>query len=528
MRMKTGCSLALLLAAAGWALAAEPLECVQVELQGSLPGEKALVLHLGVAGERVTDAFATSPRYSNFPHTVDAAQLKLAGGRLRGQVAVTLVPDPWTPKDGKPIDCRFEIDARVADGKVAGVYRGTRGRDEVRGQVMGIAAPQPAQGRAIADLRIFQAMLGLVPADGSKAPNMNYALDMTLRFRPGESGKARWARFQTPVPDYRPYTAVVRSLTLREDGFRWIVEMAVDANYHGKHGTADGTEAYTYRLEGMRIGDTLAGTARIALPNRKDTRPFWGRIDRVEPPRPDGNVAWLRLHQAMRKEAPVLLNLAIHEKAPIHGLAWAPGYNHQPHGIDASRLKLEGNRLHGPVVVHVVPDVYHDQDVYFDLHYDIDVTFEDGNADGTFTGRDGDLKTENIIAGEVRPKDAPSVTQPTLKKATLKFGYAMPDRKDPAHRSLTVDATFQDGRLQAAHVVQPTNAGLTVEVSELVLAGDRLTGKLTLQEDGSSKPAYAYTFDAIVNGAKAGGYWRGQRDGKDILTKSSKFGAELE
>ena len=62
------------------------------------------------------------------------------------------------------------------------------------------------------------------------------------------------------------------------------------------------------------------------------------------------------------------------------------------------------------------------------------------------------------------------------------------------------------------------------------VAGDNLAGTVTwtthpdpwMPKDGKS-----LTIAATIEGDKLGGFWRGDRDGKPILTKSSKLGGTL-
>jgi hypothetical protein len=531
-RITQALSFVLALALIAGATAAETRrQYCQVSLEKLLPGDKAFVLHLGLTDGNVTAGFGTSPRLSKFPHQVDVSKLRFADGQLRGGIDVTLVPDPWTKFEQFGRRFRAEVDVRFASGAARGVYRAETDAGEVRGTVSGTLGDQPEGRTGRYDLRIFQALYRLTPEAGVGGQNVNYALDMILRFR-ARDGKVLWSRLQTPVPDYRPYTAAVEALDFEAKGFAFRATARSTVDYHKhKKNKHPQTEGYLHRLDGLRIGETVVGTATIQVGDLTGRRPFWGEMTDEPAPQADGNVAWMRLSGAMTGDKPILLHLALHTDGAIHGLAWAPGYNHQPHSVDASKLTLRDGRLRGPVVVSIVPDVYHSQDVYFDIPLQIDAKVQAGHIAGSFTGTDRKKKTRGGIVGEIRPKAPPAATQKTLRSLHLRFGYSMPGEKDKRHRHMEARIQLADGRVGQVGVTAPgdAQAAWVGDDAEIRLEGDKLTGTLQYHYQGQpDRGTYRFTFQAIVNGSKLFGYWRGYHNGKPILTKSSKLSGTLE
>ncbi len=487
-----------------------------------------LLLHLGIREGQVVAAFATGRGFGTYGHLVDISRLRLQEGKLTGQIDVTFQPDPWTKLDKIGRRFRAELDVRFADGQATGAYRAETDAGEIRGKVSGVRARQPDISVARLNLRIFQALYRLSPEAGQPAVNTNYAIDMNLKVRM-QDDKALWGRLQTPVPDYRPYSAVVDDVEVKTDGFS--IELVARATVHYHQGQKRGhpmVDRYSYRLEGLCIGDRIAGQTKIQVGSLVGKRPFWGTLTDEPEPKADGNFLWLRLPTAMQGGKPVLLYLAVHENGESHGLAWAPGYNHQPHGVDAGGLKLQGDRLQGRVVVSIVPDVYHSHDVYFDIPLDIDAKIAQGHVRGSFTGTDREVATKGAIVGEVRLKQAPVATQKDLAAVELNFGFANPGAPHKAHHHIRAKGVFGDGEIRQMQVASPgdPNAQWVADEMTFRIDGDKITGTLSFHWQGGTDGQagqWRYTFQGMVNGEKFFGYWRGWKDDKPILTKSAKI-----
>jgi hypothetical protein len=392
-----------------------------------------------------------------------------------------------------------------------------------------VAAPAAADG-ARYRIWMYQALRRL--ADGGA--NVRYALDMTLSFTLA-GGKAGDALFENVVPDYRRYCAIVRSVDVQLDGPRFVAKAVADVDHGGQGGKRRAyrrREQYTYTLEGLAIGDVLGGRYAGKVGDRHDKGIiFLGSIDRRPPPEADGALAFMRLHGAMQQASPVVLIVSLSEKRPIHGYAWASGYNHQPQTVDASKLKLAGGSIAGDVTVTVVPDCYHDQDVTFDMTYAVAAKVRGHVIEGTFTGHDRGEKTKGVVTGELRRKAPPVATLANLRLCRLALGYCMPaGRRGQTHADVLLE--FAGGKLGKARVVRPKGdepMDAAVTKADLASRGDRLTGAVEF-ELKSPQPAagkYRYDVEAIIDGNRLRGYWRGAHNGKPILTKSSKLGGTL-
>jgi hypothetical protein len=92
----------------------------KLTIHNALGTGQFLDLYLSATDGKITHGFGTSPNFNNATHEVDVAKLKLAGNKLTGDMPVTVLPDPWIPKDHKPIACAFVVDATIDGGEIAG------------------------------------------------------------------------------------------------------------------------------------------------------------------------------------------------------------------------------------------------------------------------------------------------------------------------------------------------------------------------------------------------------------------------
>ena len=502
----------------------------RLELAEALPGGRALGLLLDAKDGKVVSAFGLGRKYNGRGHTVDAAGLKVTDGKIAGAVAVTVLPDPWVPSDHKERLCKLELDVALRDGQATGSYAGTYSTDARKGGVTG----EKLSSAGVAGryrLRLFQALRASAPTPWWGGGNNTYAIDMWLSFRIDERGKAIDPQLESPVPDYRRYSALVDSIDIQFDGcaFSGTVVADVDSGEQGKaRGECSRRERYTYDLAGMAIGNDVVGRydGKVRSIHDRDI-PFLGSIDRDEPPSLDSSSVFMRLHDAMQNEYPTLLYLSVGDPKNIHGLAYVSGYNHQPQAVDCSKLVRDGNRFHGPMTVSVYPDCYHSKDVFFDINYELDATVRRGVVNGSFKGEDRGEKTKGRITGELRAKKPPVAALDGLAACELSVGWGMPGTKTP---SFLVRYELQKGKVVKTTVIaakrkQPLDA--TLSSSDLRLNGDELAATVVFDLTGQGTKKYEYSFSATVNGDRCGGFWRGKCNGEDILVKSSKLGGRL-
>jgi len=524
------CAVFLGLMTVARAVAAEYEGQYELELAGMMPNGRDMTLMLDVRDGKVASAFGLARRYNGRGHLVVADKLTFGDRRIIGPLDITIIPDPWVPKDGKEQGCKVELDVAMENAGIAGKYVGSCAGEERKGAVTGKKLPNTGrEGRY--KLRLFQALRRLAPARGFTGPNVKYAIDMWLTFRIDKKGNAIDAQFETPVPDYRRYCALVESIDVDFKGAELEVDLVADVD-HGGQGRSGGDtrrERYEYELKGVAIGDDVMGRYAGKVKGVRDENiPFLGSIERGDPVRPGEASAFMRMHDAMQNEYPIILFFSISDPKHIHGHAYASGYNHQPQAVDCSKLVREGNRIEGPMVVSVYPDCYHDHNVFFDMKYDIDVEIERGIVKGKFKGADRGEKTKGVITGELRRKKPPIAGPKGLAAYELSAGWVMPKAKD---KSIVVRYELEDGRMSKTVVLgaktkKPVD-GLDVKSSDIAINADELKASVAYELSGRGGGKYEFAFTAKISGDRCSGFWRGKHDGKHILVKSSKSGGRL-
>jgi len=103
----------------------------KLTIHEALGAGKFVDLYLSTKDGKFTHGFGTSPNFNNATHEVDVTKLKLEGHKITGDVPVTVLPDPWIPKDHKPIACLFSVAAILEDGEVTG----TAGQFALEGRI---------------------------------------------------------------------------------------------------------------------------------------------------------------------------------------------------------------------------------------------------------------------------------------------------------------------------------------------------------------------------------------------------------
>ena len=205
---------------------------------------------------------AYSPRFNHAVHEVDAAGLKLRDGRLLGELKVTVEPDPYKPKDGKPIPCTYTIDAAVQDGGLAGTFRGKWGADAVAGAVAGL----------------YQA-----------PPQIGDTYNLSLKMEVGVTGKgAPWHKRTYISVQVKDGKATGGKVSNNKGGFQATFDKADLRLREGKisgtivatvtSGQVD-TGTYTFTIDGSLVGDQIIGQFQSALGGRVvKSGPFMGGI----------------------------------------------------------------------------------------------------------------------------------------------------------------------------------------------------------------------------------------------------------
>ncbi len=534
----------------GCASAGDGFTSWAVTLEKALPGEKDLVLHVATREGKVLAAFGDGPKYNAFWHEADVSKLTVRDGVFVGPIKVTVTPDPWVPKDGKPYECNYTLAAPAGEGGKPS-YTGTVRGKEVRSTVSAEKTPPPGESATERyNLRLFRALRMIAPARGRKGASVNYALDMTLSFAIEPDGTTSEALFESVVPDYRSYSAEVVSIDIKRRGPLLTGQAVIDVNYgRDARRVPKSVLRHTYTFKGYAIGSKAVARYDAKVLDVHDRNIVaWGTRTREKAPAPGQSTAKIRLHDGMGKSWPVILSLVLDDDGPIHGFAYASGWNHQVHKVDASKLRLHGGRLVGPMTVTLDPDVYKDPKVVITLDYTIDAKVQGTVLRGEFvrtgaaiTARklDGELAAlqkkdvTGQVTGKLSYRTPPAVTQETLSHARLGLGWSMMGGKRVKgkkgwHHHSAVELSFEDGKVTGARLVNPKDPDvLDSQLVEATLKvdGTRVTGRVVFDVKSKWVADGRYAFDlyGMLRGGKLSGLWRGTFNGKPILTKSAKL-----
>lgn len=231
-------------------------------LHGAVP-RNFLNLYLVTRDGLCVGGFGATPAFNNATHSLDLTGLRLTGGCMRGRVGVTVHPDPWVPKDHKPVACAYAIDARLVDGEAIGTFSGTFGKTEVAGPVEGgLEGRRPVRAAAKVMLKLENALFG-----GNEWHNRAF-----LSLNVGEDGRIAEGRVSN---NHTKLSGGVEGgrVDLVEDGLKVHVKATVDPG----GGVTPG--AYAFDVEGVMVGTVAAGRFATRGPaGQEKSGRFWASI----------------------------------------------------------------------------------------------------------------------------------------------------------------------------------------------------------------------------------------------------------
>lgn len=242
----------------------DPSEKSRARQQASAP-RRALPIYVISREGRFLYGLGSAPDWNQTTHPADVTGLRYdaASGKLTGTMRVKLNPDPWIPKDQKPIACSVEVDATLDRAHptnqtaLKGTYRATLGTEPVEGTVSGHVYTQP-----LVDLAHCQLALSLNHAlIGGREPYHN-RIAVRLDVADGRAVAAQFGMvgLNNQPYDFRPFEKL--HVTTTRDGFHG--ELTIPYEVLGAVG--DAAAEYTFKLEGKRINNLCGGefTARVA------------------------------------------------------------------------------------------------------------------------------------------------------------------------------------------------------------------------------------------------------------------------
>ena len=385
---------------AGAAAAAEPDPAgalYALTVAKALPGERDLQVYLETSGGRIVAAVADAPTFSKAPFEVDAAKLAVAGGALRGPLAVTTVSDGYNPPIGQTLRAVYAIDAKVDGAKVAGTYAGRcgvaadgKGGMPTKGAITGTVAAPPSPAGAV------RLSLDMVNAAGDKGIDRGVwgrRGFVYIAFRDGKCiqaiihghGDARQINY---------FEAVVTATHLVFDAGRLTGTVAARSTQG---------QVYVYNLDGRRAGPAVGGAFTKTVDGKEAPGGvFVGRLEAVGDTSADNAVYNIELLGAVAGGRQLNCFIPRRSGAFSRGMGYSGSWNHTYHDVDPAGLALAGGALSGELKVTMNPDPYVPPDRKpVPAAYTIDARVRDGCVIGSFKGRFKDAGVSGAVVGRL-------------------------------------------------------------------------------------------------------------------------------
>ncbi len=169
---------------------------LELTLSDALAGSLPLTLFAPREGDRFGKSLARGGNSAT--HGVDVSDLKLTDARLKGAVAVSVAADGGFPPGGRSVDCLYELDGSIEEGRLTGRFTGRYGIEHAkRGRVDGrVLAPadmisNPHDGDAD---RLSAALRGVG----------NVVADRERTFTPAEADQVGWPSLAGPYGNFQP------------------------------------------------------------------------------------------------------------------------------------------------------------------------------------------------------------------------------------------------------------------------------------------------------------------------------------
>lgn len=219
----------------------------EVERWTGLPPASRLDLVLERSGGSFGPGLAFTPHFNHATHIVDASGLQVADGRLRGELKVRVLPDPYVPRDRKPVEAAYRLDGAVGEFGLEGDFTGSFGRDEVAGVLAGQFEPRPKPGRDFSLwLKMEEGVVGTNPWG-----NRTY-LSVDIR-----GGQAIGGRFSNNKGAWKG-TFNDAKLDISDGRLKGTIHATVNSG-RVRLGT------YTFKLDGVLIGQFVTGDFKSIL-----------------------------------------------------------------------------------------------------------------------------------------------------------------------------------------------------------------------------------------------------------------------
>ena len=362
----------------------------ELELQGALPGGRPLTIHAAFRDGGCRRAFGLARTFNRASHLVDASRLKLEGAALKGRLKVTVRPDHWVPRGGKPVPCTFDVAATLSAGKLEGSFKGRYGDRDVSGAVGGKIGPRPATPKMAMLMFEFFHPFDARPRGGHLAGE--------LVVREGKVAAGRFFVIPSSPTHYGSHGRMGK-LTVRLAGD------AIRGSFIGVETSGSGeAETYDFAVDGAVIGGVAGGTLAGKVGGKEAVNvPFYGTLRPVGEVRADNCQYRVILHGALPKAHMMEISL-VARGGRFGGGFGVTTINRATCEVDAAGLKVANGRVGGPMGVVVNVDDWIPRDRKpIPCSYTVDMTVKDRLVSGSFRGTGAGADVRGIISGYVEP-----------------------------------------------------------------------------------------------------------------------------
>jgi len=248
-------------------LQADPANCtLALVFEDFFPEKKngkrrPMPVYFTVRDGKVLHGFASTPEWNTTTHAVDASGLQYTpNGAVKGQLRITLNPDPWIPADHQRVPAVVTFDGKVGgDGTFTGLF----GNEPVKG-VLHARATMPSSidwRNCVLTLTLNDALLG-----AKERYQARLALNLVVR-----DGKLDESEFGLVAMNNRPF-----DWRKFDAGDLKISEHAISGTvtipYQQLDAIGYAAALYKITLDGKRVQTLVGGTftERVTLANGKE------------------------------------------------------------------------------------------------------------------------------------------------------------------------------------------------------------------------------------------------------------------
>jgi hypothetical protein len=481
-------------------------------LRKALTNGTDVQVFLRIEDGRVAAGLATG--LNGLLNDVDCSGLAWTNHAIRGAIRITFGFDGFIPDNGKPLVCEYHLDIQASAGKLIGTFEGTAGfAHRTSGVAEGRVSASP-------DLRGY------------------WVLDMQMENGRGTSllTKKSWGDRVYPrlfLKDGRWVQSLIYGWGKRvQINYFESVIQTNDLRLDGKRLTGllpvlptTGPD-YLFTFDGTVVGPWVGGRFQKRVGGKEAPGgPFRGSLQPMPARTLGQSLYYLELHRAVLRpwdESGAATNgLQLMAFSPClngrfgAGVAYSASFNHVYHDADASGLKLDGDKLTGPLNVTMIPDAYMPPDKKrVQASYAIDARVVDGRiVQGTYTGTFSGRPVSGPVFGELL--DQPAIPEPVSINVKLEDGV---NGGAPWFRRTYVNFVATQGHAESGGMSNNKGGWKgTFKKADVKFDGSVFTATIDGTVDETKGPetgAYTFKLTGRVVGAELVGTCDTIRDGK--------------